>query len=86
MKHITEEYGQPCNKIESTHEEYLLLKNFLKAYGIESRMISGCGDKVEWQIRNGYKIWAELYRDNQITGQKIIDIVEDDIRSNCYQR
>lgn len=86
MKHIKEEYGSPCDKIESTFEEFEIMKDFLKSFGVEARLCSACGNKCEWQIRNGYKDWAHLYANNQITGQKIIDIVEEDIKNNSYAR
>lgn len=86
MKHITEEYGQETNIMQSTLEEYHILKNFLTMYGIEVRMISIIDNTVEWQIRNGYKDWAHLYSNDNITGQKIIDIVEDNIKSGSWCR
>lgn len=79
MKHIKEEYGQPYNKIESTIEEFYILKDFLRIYGVEARKCSICDGICTWQIRNGYKDWANLYSNDTITGQNIIDIVEKNI-------
>lgn len=66
MKHIKEEYGSPCNHIESTVEEFYTMKNFLKIYGVEARMIMSCGDICTWQIRNGYKDWVHLNREKKL--------------------
>ena len=86
MKHITEEYGQPCELIESTCEEFRLLKEFLKRFGIEARRCVSDGKTCKWQIRNGYKEWAHLYKECEITGNKIIKIVERDIESGHWCR
>ena len=85
MKHITEEYGSPCNKIESTKAEFFILKSFLEKYGVEARMISACGDTCEWQIRNGYKEWVHLKKREKVC-EGIIELVEEDIKSGCYRR
>lgn len=85
MKHITEEYGTECNKIESTYEEYMILKKFLEVHGVEARRCSGCGNKVEWQIRNDYKNWVHLNKNEKVCEQ-IINTVEDNIRRKSYQR
>lgn len=86
MKHITEEYGQPCELIESTCEEFFVLKEFLKRHGVEARLCIMSGDMCKWQIRNGYKEWAHLYKNDTITGSKIIEIVEADIKSGNWCR
>lgn len=85
MKHIKEEYGQPCNIIESTVEEYYTMKNFLRIYGVETRMIMSCGDTCTWQIRNGYKDWVNLNRNEKVC-ERIINIVEENIETGCYSR
>lgn len=85
MKRITEEYGSPCNKIESTYEEFYILKAFLKEHGIEARMITACGNTCEWQIRNGYKDWVYLNKNEKVC-EGIIDIVEENIKDNSYAR
>lgn len=86
MRHIKEKYEMPCNYIESSIEEFYILKDFLELYGVEARMCSAYGDTCVWQIRNGYKDWAHLYRNNQITGSNIINIVEENIKKGCYSR
>lgn len=86
MKHIKEEYGSSCNLMESSLEEFYILKEFLIHHGIEARICSIHRENCVWQIRNGYKDWAHLYSKIQITGQKIIDIAEEGIRSKCYER
>lgn len=85
MKHITEEYGQPCDIIESTVEEFYIFKNFLKLHGIEARMIMSCGDTCTWQIRNGYKDWVYLNKNEKVC-ERIINIVEENIENNVYSR
>lgn len=85
MRYITEEYKMPCNIIESKMEEFYILKEFLKKYGVEARMISACGDTCTWQIRNGYKDWVHLNRNEKVC-ERIIDIVEENIKRNSYAR
>lgn len=86
MKHITEEYGQPCEQIESTCEEFFVLKEFLKRHGVEARLIIVKGDRCKWQIRNGYKDMVQLHKNNTISCNKIIEIVEADIKSGHWCR
>ena len=85
MKRITEEYGTPCNEIESTIEEFLILKAFLKEHGVEARMITVCGNTCKWQIRNGYKDWVHLNKNEKVC-ENIIDTVEENIKNNSYAR
>lgn len=85
MKHITEEYGSPCNHIESSIKEFYILKDFLKLYGIEARMIMSCGNTCTWQIRNGYKDWVYLNRNEKVC-ERIINLVEENIENNVYSR
>ena len=85
MKRITEQYGNPCDYIESTIEEFFMLKEFLKNYGVEARMISASGDTCEWQIRNDYRNWVHLKR-NVKACESIINIVEENIKYDVYSR
>ena len=62
MKHITEEYRQPTNDIESTREEFEIMKAFLEEHGVLVRKISVIDGVVKWQAKNPYKVWAELTR------------------------
>ena len=62
MKHITEEYKQPTNDIESTREEFEIMKAFLEEHGVLVRKISVIDGVVKWQAKNPYKVWAELTR------------------------
>lgn len=62
MKHITEEYRQPTNDIESTREEFEIMKAFLEKHGVLVRKISVIDGVVKWQAKNPYKVWAELTR------------------------
>lgn len=62
MKHITMEYGQETNLIESTLEEFDILKKFLEKHGVLIRKCIMCGDVVTWQAKNPYQIWANLNR------------------------
>lgn len=61
MKHITMEYGQECNLITSTPEEFWILKAFLEKHGILVRSCVSTKDEVKWQIQNPYQVWANLY-------------------------
>lgn len=59
MKHITEEYGQECNRLELTENEYKNLEPFLISLGVRSRFVC-CyyKDKTlmyEIQAENPYK-------------------------------
>lgn len=63
MRHITEEYGQPCNLLELTEEEYRVLDAFLMNLGIRSRRTSsdfGKGTTVI-QAENPYRERLLLY-------------------------
>ena len=39
MKHITQQYGEPCNDLELTTEEFKIIEPFLRALGIRSRTV-----------------------------------------------
>ena len=86
MKHITEEYGQPCEVIESSCEEFYILKEFLKRHGVEARQIISDGKTCKWQIRNGYKEWAHLYKGCSVHCKNICEGVEADIESGHWCR
>ena len=86
MKHITEEYGHPCDLIESTCEEFFAMKEFLKRYGVEARMISSYGDTCKWQIRNNYKEWVCVFRNVSEKCAKIVELAEEEIKSGHWCR
>lgn len=72
MKHIPEEYGQKCNLLELTQDEYAALEPFLLALGVRTRTTS-CwvedGSIVcKIQAENPYKTSLSGYRGlNDIT-------------------
>lgn len=86
MKHITEEYGQPCELIESTYEEFVILSEFLKRHGVEVRHCRSDRNTVVWQIRNGYKEMAHLYKGQSKHCETICRVVEEDIKSGHWRR
>lgn len=86
MKHITEEYGQPCDLIESTCEEFFAMKEFLERYGVEARMISSYGDTCKWQIRNNYREWVRLSRETSERCKWIVKIAEKEIEEGHWCR
>ena len=55
MKHITTEYGQPCNYLELTEEEYKALDGFLRGVGVQSRRTTSYNGVVTIQAENPYK-------------------------------
>ena len=85
MKHITIEYGQSRELIESTLAEFSIMREFLERHGIEARICSVQGERCTWQIRNGYKDWVHLNKDCKRC-QQIIDTVETAIESGSWRR
>ena len=61
MEHITMQYGQECNLIKSTLEEFRIMEKFLEAHGVLVRICKMSKDEVEWQAQNPYQVWANLY-------------------------
>lgn len=55
MKHITEEYGQPCNLLELSEEEYRELDAFLRLEGIIIRRCRSYCGTTTIQAENPYK-------------------------------
>ena len=82
MKYITEEYGQPCELIESTCEEFFIMKEFLKQHGVEARLVMSYGEVCKWQIRNVYKYWCF----GTINGSEIAKRAEKEIESGNWCR
>ena len=54
MKHIATEYGQPCNLLELTPEEYESLDGFLRGVGVRSRITKSYNGIVTIQAENPY--------------------------------
>ena len=73
MKHITMEYGQETNLMESSVEEFYVLKCFLEKHGVLIRMCSLCDGIVVWQARNPYQVWANLNASVCPSTKKIAD-------------
>ena len=86
MKHIQEKYGMECNYIESSYDEFLIMKEFLKKHGIEARTMTYWrgdeGEKCTWQIRNPYQFYAELCRGHN--GNEIVKMSEEEIKSGRW--
>ena len=61
MKHITEEYGSPCNDVVCSEEEFKILQKAFAQAGVVVRMISldGATREVTFQIINPYKYVAD---------------------------
>lgn len=83
MKHITERYGSPCDLIESTYEEFCIMREFLKEYGVEVRKCSSLGNVYVWQIRNVYKDNAGF---KHLTGAEITERSERAIENGYWCR
>ena len=86
MKHITEEYGQPCDLIESTCEEFYIMKEFLKRFGVEARQCISYGNTCRWQIRNNYKEWVCVSRGISERCEWIANAAEEEIKSGHWCR
>ena len=86
MKHITEKYRQPCNIMESTYEEYSMMSEFLKPYGIETRTISYWREDgiamCTWQVRNTYKVFCF----SGLKGEAISKLAEEHMASGTWRR
>lgn len=59
MDHIKEEYGQPCNHIKCSYEEYLVMKNSFREIGVAVRMVLAEGDVVICQVINPYEEFCD---------------------------
>jgi hypothetical protein len=84
MKHITTEYGQPCNDLELTSEELKVLEPFLLALGVR------CRTTIYW-TENGtgmHKIQAENVYKACIGAKerKFADKFMTEDYINCYKR
>ena len=55
MKHITEEYGQLCNLLELSEEEYRVLDAFLRLEGVRIRRCRSYRGTATIQAENPYK-------------------------------
>lgn len=85
MKHITTQYGQECNYIECTWDEYCILDKFLRQLGVEIRHMISDSTTVQVQARNNYKDNAEMYRNHKI-GSLICELSEEEIKSGHWRR
>lgn len=63
MKHITMEYGQPCNYLELTEAEYKVLEGFLRGEGVRCRAITRYNGNVTIQAENPYETYSIIYSD-----------------------
>lgn len=61
MKHITEEYGSPCNLLEISNKDLAQLEPFLKQLGVRVRSTMGWSKDGEYmsliQAENVYYTW-----------------------------
>lgn len=86
MRLITQEYGQPCELVESTLEEFYVMKELLKRNGAEARLVSRYCNSCVWQIRNNYKEEVDMKRGISSVCDRIIKTVEADIESGHWCR
>lgn len=85
LKLITERYGQPCEIIESTLEEFYIMKNVLKSNGVEARLISCTSEKIcTWQIRNSYKDALKIASIYSDYAKKLYNRVEKDVKEDVW--
>lgn len=82
MKHITEKYGTPENLMSCTNDEYVAIREMLKAICVETRITNRCGDSVTFQVCNPYRDNCILYK--HCTGERISAITSANIRSGNY--
>lgn len=82
MKRITEKYGEPCNYIELSDDEYKELYYFLLELGVELRPMIYHGDKkiYECQARNPFKDRL------QYVDKKSYDSVTKDVKQGWWRR
>lgn len=57
MMHITEEYGQPCNLLVLSEEEYRVLDAFLRLEGVRIRQCKSYRGTVTIQGENPFQQW-----------------------------
>lgn len=93
MKYISEEYGQKCNLLELTQDEYDALEPFLLALGVRSRTTSSWveGDLIVNKIQadNPYKVSLTAYKGiNDITAHayESAEREMEPFRLSCYRR
>lgn len=77
MKHITTEYGQPCNYLELTEEEYKALDGFLRGVGVRSRRTSSYNGVVTIQAENPYQ--RNLIRYFYHNGKNILKFADEEM-------
>lgn len=58
MNHITQEYGEPTNLLEMRTEDFDSLRGFLRAAGVDIRMVKEyagtCTIQAQIHGKNGY--------------------------------
>ena len=71
MRHITEEYGSPCNAVACSEEEFEILKKAFAQVGVAVRMITldGATREVTFQIFNPYQYVADEAMDKEAREQ-----------------
>lgn len=77
MKHVTEEYNQPCNYIICSNDEYHILKSAFESHGVIIRIISRYKDEIRFQIINPYKDYCW----DHLAGNKIKELAEEEIKT-----
>ena len=57
MKHITERYGSKVNYLEMRTEDFYILREFLRAEGVDIRIMDEYAGTCTIQIRNDGNPW-----------------------------
>lgn len=93
MKYISEEYGQKCNLLELTQDEYAALEPFLLSLGVRTRTTSYWAEDgsivCKIQAENPYKVSLIGYKGlNEITA-RAYEMAEREMTPfsiSCYKR
>ena len=88
MKHITEEYGQPCNLLVLSREEYHMLDAFLRLEGVRIRRCKEFGSEVTIQAENPFMRWLAHSANLDYPVKKAYEQAKDDMSDRavaCYK-
>lgn len=93
MKYIPEEYGQKCNLLELTQDEYAALEPFLLALGVRTRTTSFWAEDgsivCKIQAENPYKTSLSSYKaldDITALAYKSAEREMEPFSISCYKR
>lgn len=89
MKHITEQYGSKTNLIQSTYEEFNIIKDFLHQLNVECRLVlvDGSENTCLFQARNTFEhvCYDKFIIDNDKM-EKLQKNCKEEIKKGMYGR